>query len=194
MICLLAEETQVQDPEELSTTGSESQANIPYRLQNHKMAVHLEYVIFMENTVAGNCSTRRSQPTPNKQWTCKMAKPPPPAWRQNLSKLNWLQFQSGIMRHLGTTLDYLETFLKKLNNSHRIHWIAMISGNSAYSIKKAAEITKKREYNTFVTEALRAYPSKVIIRLMMDDPHKIIKSWANVSVFFIEVVMISHPV
>jgi hypothetical protein len=96
-------------------------------------------------------------------------------------KCDWNQFQTGVMHHLGTTLDYLEAFLTKHNEGNRIHWIAMISGNTAYGIKKAVEINNQREFENFAHKALRVYPSKVIIRLQMDDPREIVESRANIS-------------
>jgi hypothetical protein len=45
MACILAKETQVRDQDELSTTDSKSQPNIPFHLQVRKTAVHLEYII-----------------------------------------------------------------------------------------------------------------------------------------------------
>ncbi|PLW46205.1 hypothetical protein PCANC_08807 [Puccinia coronata f. sp. avenae] len=173
MTRILAEETQVQDQDELSTTDSESQPNVPFHLRVRKTAVHLEYIIFMENMVNDDRSSKRSQTAATKLWTRKTAKPPPPPWRQNLMKCDWNQFQTGVMHHLGTTLDYLEAFLTKHNEGNRIHWIAMISGNTAYGIKKAVEINNQREFENFAHKALRVYPSKVIIRLQMDDPREI---------------------
>ncbi|PLW31377.1 hypothetical protein PCANC_17717 [Puccinia coronata f. sp. avenae] len=181
MARILAKETQVQDQEELSTTESESQPNVPFRLRIRKTEVHLEYIIFMENVVTDDRSTKRLQTSPTKLWTRKTAKPPPPPWRQNLLECDWNQFQTGVMHHLGMTLNYLEAFLTKHNKGNRIHWIAMISGNTTYGIKKAVEIANQQEFKSFVHEAVRVYLSKVIIRLQMDDPRKIVKSRANES-------------
>jgi hypothetical protein len=113
----------------------------------------------MENMVNNDQSSKRSQTAATKLWTCKTAKPPPPPWRQNLLKCDWNQFQTGVMHHLGTTLNYLKAFLTKHNKGNQIHWIAMISGNTAYGIKKAVEIANQQDFKSFVHKALRVYPS-----------------------------------
>jgi hypothetical protein len=61
----------------------------------------------------------------------------------------------------------------------------MISGNTVYGIKKAVEILDEGDFGAFVREAIRVYPSKVIVRLSMDDPCKIVKNRASVSVMSI---------
>ncbi|KAA1094712.1 hypothetical protein PGT21_028779 [Puccinia graminis f. sp. tritici] len=171
---VLAEETQYQEYE-CSTTESDSSGP---KTHARITAVYLDYILFMENAVEDSPSSSRpdSQPSPNQLWTKIVPKPPPAPWMQDLKDCSWNSFQMGVIAHLGPTEQYFSDFLTQVNDAHLLHWIAMISGNGTYGIRKAIEITSANAFKAFTTEAIRVYPSKVIFRLEMKDPREIVKN------------------
>ncbi|KAA1098446.1 hypothetical protein PGT21_035334 [Puccinia graminis f. sp. tritici] len=126
----------------------------------------------MENKALTAGGSQAAAPSPNQVWSRMVAKSPPPPWKQNLKALTWSQFQSGVIERLSPVEDYFDRFLKRQNLAGLIHWIAMISGNSTYSIKNAVEITSPQDFKLFVREALLRFPAKVIFRLEMNDPRE----------------------
>ncbi|KAA1088005.1 hypothetical protein PGTUg99_017584 [Puccinia graminis f. sp. tritici] len=165
---VLAEETQYQEYDGTTTESDSSASKTHARIT----AVHLDYILFMENTALTAGGSQAAAPSPNQVWSRMVAKPPPPPWKQNLKALTWSQFQSGVIEHLRPVEDYFDRFLERQNLAGLIHWIAMISGNSTYSIKNAVEITSPQDFKLFVREALLRFPAKVIFRLEMNDPRE----------------------
>ncbi|WAQ84984.1 hypothetical protein PtA15_5A557 [Puccinia triticina] len=124
--------------------------------------VHLDYCLFVQVRV------RPDPPEPGEWRKISPDTNVNESWMVNIQSMTWKHFQSEYIKQIVPGKPFLVDYFQSVNETNKLSWYGKIENDSKYGIQ--TRIEGQLAFEDFAMQAYDAYPSRVEIRAIMEEP------------------------
>jgi hypothetical protein len=131
-------------------------------------AIHIDYVVF-NRAVANPAPSRSRLSLAAKDWD-KLTPTSDIVWKTPIIMWTWSEFQAEVINTLTKDRDHIGDHIITLEKANLLKWKCILVQHRVYGVKSDRTVTSDTEFHPFL-EAIRMSPtSKIVIKLVMEDP------------------------
>ncbi|EFP89230.1 uncharacterized protein PGTG_15071 [Puccinia graminis f. sp. tritici CRL 75-36-700-3] len=157
---VLCPETQLEEDDLIDNPPRKASIHLDFSL-----FIHSSHKRFFPHTKVKDAGNGWSIITPARELAAMI---------EDLQSMTWKHFQGLAIKHLAPLDDTpLSRLLSATRNAGALHWQAFISGHVKFSEENKTEIGGHLDFIDFAALAYELFPNKVIIKLVMKEPPKV---------------------
>jgi hypothetical protein len=168
----------------VSTAEETSQPAHVYTQPGVKRLIHLNHVLYSCSVIANLIKAQPSSSTSKKdkkEWEKYSPCGNLRVWLVDLSSYMLDLFQANVIKNLGRDCTHFCKLLDSIFSCGDVKWQAIIANSQRYGPKKNDFLTCNQDFYKFVKAIYKALNSKVLIKLVMDNPQGKAKQLEHVS-------------
>ncbi|WAR59532.1 hypothetical protein PtB15_11B172 [Puccinia triticina] len=91
-------------------------------------------------------------------------------WTVDINSMTWAYCQAKVINQIVARKPFLVRYFGNINEAKKIAWYGVIDNDMKYHLPNGFQIQGQLDFLGFATNAYDAYPSRVGIRLVMQEP------------------------